>query len=89
MFCRYCGKQMKDGAVVCTGCGRPVDGTAGDAWSIPFMLVLLAVTIFIPPVGLVFGVLGVRNPARKVQAAILLTVSIFMSLLLLAIVLGL
>ncbi|QSA96314.1 zinc-ribbon domain-containing protein [Methylococcus sp. EFPC2] len=89
MFCRYCGKQLKDNAVVCTGCGRPVDGPTGKKWSIATVLGLIAITVFVPPVGLIFGVIGIRNEARKVQGAVLLTVSIFMSLLLLAIVLGL
>lgn len=80
--------------MVCAGCGRPVDGGGGAAgpdgrWSFATLTILLAVTVFLPPVGLVFGLLGMRNEQRKVQAAILLTVSVFMTLLLAAVVLGL
>lgn len=94
MFCRYCGKSIKDKSVVCAGCGRPVEGQDGaidptQRWSLATLLILMAVTVFLPPVGLVFGFLGLRNPHRKTQAAVLLTVSVFMTLLLAAIVLGL
>lgn len=90
MFCRYCGKQLKEGAVVCTACGRPVGGKMdGKAWSFFTMVGLIAVTLIVPPVGLVFGVMGMRKEARKVQGAVLLTISIFMTLLLTAVILGL
>jgi hypothetical protein len=97
MFCRYCGKKLKDEAVICTGCRRPVDtvvaGPEGDgsgpAWSFGMMAGLIAATLFLPPVGIVFGLLGLRHPARRTQGAVLLTVSVFMSLLMLAVMLGL
>ena len=25
MYCRYCGKQLEDGTVICPGCGRLTD----------------------------------------------------------------
>lgn len=94
MFCRYCGKQVKDKSVVCAGCGRPVDvpGSVVDPsqrWSFGTLFVLLALTVFFPPIGLGFGLFGLRNESKKTQAAVLLTVSVFMTLLVLAIVLGL
>lgn len=95
MFCRFCGKELKDAATVCTACSKPVDlpvraiAPAGTRWSFSEMVGLIGGTLFLPPVGLVFGLMGLRNEARKVQAAILLTISVFMSLLMLAVVLGL
>ena len=36
MFCRFCGKQNKEGAGFCTGCGKPLEeGKAGSAWREP------------------------------------------------------
>ena len=97
MFCRYCGKKLKNDAVICTGCRRPVEPLAdaaapavsGSAWSFGTMVALLALTLFVPPVGIVFGFLGMRRAVRRTQGAVLLTVSIFMSLLMLAVMLGL
>ncbi len=95
MFCRHCGKELKDSATVCSACGRPVEmpgrfvAVPGKRWSFSEMVGLVGATLFIPPVGLVFGLIGLRNEAKKVQAAVLLTVSVFMSLLMLAVVLGL
>jgi hypothetical protein len=80
---------MRESAVVCAACGRAVQEFGGKHWSIGTMLGLIIATVFMPPVGLVFGVMGFRTPARKAQGAVLLTVAIFMSLLLTAIILGL
>jgi hypothetical protein len=97
MFCRYCGKKLKNDAVICTSCRRPVEPLtvagvpvdSGRAWSFGMMAGLIAATLFVPPVGIVFGFLGLRNPARRTQGAVLMTVSVFMSLLMLAVMLGL
>ena len=36
MFCRFCGKQNKEGARFCTGCGKLLEeGEAGSAWREP------------------------------------------------------
>ncbi len=93
MYCRFCGKQVKEKAIVCTGCGRPVDGpgglisSPGKGWSIWMLLGLIIATLFFPPIGLVFGIKGLMDARKKAQAAALLTVAIFMSLLLTAIIL--
>lgn len=94
MYCRHCGKEVKDKAVVCSGCGYPIDegedgAVAGHPWNLLIMVGLIAATLFVPPVGLVFGVMGLMNEARKVQGAVLTTVAIFMTLLWTALILGL
>ncbi len=53
------------------------------------MVGLVVATLFVPPIGLVFGIMGLMNEAKKVQGAILTTIGVFMSLLLTAIILGL
>jgi len=97
MYCRYCGKKLKDQAVICTGCRRPVDPVAasradaddGPHWSFPVMAGLIFATLPLPPIGLVFGIIGLRSGSKKVQGAVLLTVATFAALLWLAIILGL
>lgn len=53
------------------------------------MIGLIVATLFVPPVGLVAGVMGLMDEAKKVQGAILTTIGVFMTLLLTAIILGL
>lgn len=98
MFCRYCGKKLKNDAVICTGCRRPVDPLAsgkpgeetGTAWSFGTMVALiLAALTPLSPIGIVVGLVALRNAGTKLQGAVLTTVSIFMSLLWLAMMLGL
>ncbi|CAI8796237.1 protein of unknown function [Methylocaldum szegediense] len=50
---------------------------------------LVAITLFVPPVGLVAGIFGLRDEAKKVQGAVLTTLGVLMSLLMAAIILGL
>ena len=94
MYCRHCGKEVKDKAVVCSGCGHPIeDGNGqiivGQPWHWFMMLGLIALTLFIPPAGLVFGIIGLLDPGKKVQGAVITTTSIFMTLLLIAALYGL
>lgn len=53
------------------------------------MIGLIVATLFVPPVGLVAGVMSLMDEAKKVQGAILTTIGVFMTLLLTAIILGL
>jgi hypothetical protein len=82
-----------DKSVVCAGCGKSVgdgsSGSLGKGWNVGELLALIGVTIFMPPIGLIFGLIGLRNDNRRVKAAVLLTIAVIMSLLYVAIVLGL
>lgn len=93
MYCSNCGKEVKDKAIVCSGCGHPVDTPgsvrSGKGWGVGTLLFLLLATLFFFPIGVVAGLLGLRDESKKVQSAVLLTVSIFMALLWTALVLGL
>ena len=95
MYCRHCGKEVKDKAVVCSGCGHPIneDGggraVSGHSWNWFEMLGLAILTLVVPPLGLVFGVMGLMDEAKRVQAAVITTMGAFMSLLLIAVVAGL
>jgi predicted nucleic acid-binding Zn ribbon protein len=95
MYCRHCGKEVKDKAVVCSGCGHPIieesSGRAvtGHPWNWFVMIGLVALTLFIPPAGLVFGIMGLMDEAKKVQGAVITTISVFMTLLLVAVISGL
>lgn len=95
MYCRYCGKEVKEKAIVCTGCGRPVDtpGALSSSvvadWTWGLLFTLMFASIFFPPIGLFVGLKGVFSAETKIKATVLLTVSVFMSLLWAALILGL
>jgi len=95
MYCRFCGKEVKEKAIVCTGCGRPVDapGLLTDKevkdWSFGLLLALMFASVFFPPIGLIVGAKGLLSAATKVKASVLLTVAVFMALLWAALILGL
>jgi uncharacterized membrane protein YvbJ len=95
MYCRYCGKEVKEKAIVCTGCGRPVDApgsitdTAVTDWSFGLLLVLIFASVFFPPIGLIVGFKGLFSAATKIKATVLLTIATFMALLWTALILGL
>jgi RNA polymerase subunit RPABC4/transcription elongation factor Spt4 len=94
MYCRHCGKEVKDKAVVCSGCGHPIEDFSGQVivghpWNWFTMIGLIVLTLFVPPAGLVFGIIGLLDPAKKVQGAVVTTISVFMTLLLIAVISGL
>ncbi|GEM_PF-1289424 len=95
MYCRYCGKEVKEKSIVCSGCGRPVDepgsvtGTPVIGWSVGLLLAFMIASLFFPPFGLFVGIKGLFSEATKVKASVLLTVSTLLALFWIAIILGL
>lgn len=85
MFCRHCGNELLDKAVVCSGCGEAVEdfSTAqpveGQGWNWPVFLALLALAFSGVP-GIVFGVMGLSDPGKKAQGAALISIGVLMSL---------
>lgn len=89
MYCSRCGKQIADEAVVCIGCGCPVQPvkpvstftmtTGDDKWTSGAMTGLVIGSIFVPLLGIILGVIYLSNsstsPERKKQAMTLLIVA--------------
>lgn len=94
MYCRSCGKEMSDRAIVCSGCGQAVDEvpgatrSSGKSWSLPIMLCLFFMALFVPPAGLVFGIMGLRDEGKKAQGAMLTTMSIFLMIFVALLLIG-
>lgn len=91
MYCRHCGHEVKEKAVVCSSCGEPIDDTPGgeivlpgQPWSWPVIIALVLLTLAVPPAGIVFGAMGLMEPSKKAQGAMLTTMGVFMTLLLAA-----
>jgi uncharacterized membrane protein YvbJ len=63
MFCRQCGNELKDKAVVCSGCGSPVvEGvdletipTTAPRWSWFTMLVTIGVILLLLLIAIIAG----------------------------------
>lgn len=85
MFCRHCGKEVKDKAVVCSGCGNPIgesvsgEPITGHPWNIPLFIGMILVGLAGIP-GIVLGLIGLREPAKKLQGAVLMTIGILTTL---------
>ena len=65
MFCKNCGSQIDDNAVVCPHCGVPT-GTRGIApenerRSNNFAIAGFVLSFFIALLGLIFSILGLRK----------------------------
>lgn len=93
MYCSRCGKEIVDEAVVCIGCGCPVQPIRSpsqsmsnseiDKWSGGAMTGLVIGSIFIPLLGIVLGIIYLSNSStsatRKKQALTLLIVAVAVS----------
>ena len=80
MFCPGCGNDVADDAVICVKCGRRLckevhSQTEDGKWSTGIFVALILVTVLIPYVGgltgLIFGIIGLTKPAKKKQGLIL------------------
>ncbi|NLP37988.1 MAG: zinc-ribbon domain-containing protein [Firmicutes bacterium] len=75
MFCRHCGAEINDKAVVCVYCHKPVraDKTAGSGYHGVIGFVLAVLALFLPVTGLdivcgtaafIFSVVGLARNQR-------------------------
>jgi hypothetical protein len=80
MFCSHCGKEIPNDAVICVGCGRAVKPIQiiGNKWSGGMMAFLIIATILIPLVGIIAGIIGLTQDAKRGQGGLLLAVGIIM-----------
>ena len=79
MFCRHCGKEIADDAVICIGCGkevRPLRRLEGKKWSGGILALLIIAAIFIPFAGIIGGIVGITQEAKKRQGILLLVIGI-------------
>lgn len=91
MYCPHCGKEIADDAVVCVGCGREIKAIGKPAdkkWSGGILALLIILTIFIPLVGIIAGIVGLTKEAKRSQGGILLGLGILMLIIWLAVQMG-
>lgn len=68
MYCKHCGKEINDNAIVCPNCGVATDNMA-KATPVPaqkntMALVGFILSFFMPLVGLILSVLGYKNAQK-------------------------
>jgi len=85
MYCPNCGKEIADEAVVCIGCGRPVQPlrqpisqpvsgpVTGQGWSDKLIYFFLFSTPFLPPIGIIAGIVGLFKKETRTVARSILT----------------
>jgi len=99
MYCKYCGQQIADDAVVCVNCGRAVkeevkqvlgDERRGPLTTGQYILSIIA-TIILPIIGYVIAFIGFTQnpvPQRKNQSYVILGVAIVMTVINAAVING-
>jgi len=82
MFCKYCGKDIVDEAVVCIHCGRDLGigkhngSTSSEKWGGGIYALLIIGAILIPAIGLVMGLLNIDNENKRNQAETLVAIGV-------------
>lgn len=88
MFCRKCGKEILDDAIICISCGRSTQSVSiynsiksqqtYEPWDGGVFTALIIGSIVFPLIGLTMFLLNKENPARESQSNILLIVFVLM-----------
>lgn len=73
MFCRHCGKEINDDAVVCINCGRAVSDELTKAHNSDENANggLLLLSFLIPLFGIIYGCIDMSNGKKKAGKAYL------------------
>lgn len=80
-FCRYCGKEIMDEAVICPACGCSVKKVADQEETPNIANYALVFSFLIPVVGLILGIIGAckyKSQQYKGKSLIAIGVSIVM-----------
>ena len=90
MFCTKCGKAIPDDSVFCPECGTSLGGKkdpavvpSGESVSSGMNIAMIAGSIFIPLLGIIMGVLYMKDkdPAKQKAGKVWLWVGIVMGVI--------
>lgn len=84
MYCKYCGKEIYDDAVICIHCGRNTSFKQLQKWMPGVYILLILAALLIPLSGLLVGLLNIDKASKKEQSSTLIVISlvnIFISIL--------
>lgn len=82
MYCKHCGKEIADDAVICVNCGRDLgvikqnESTKNEKWDGGIYALLIIGALIIPAIGLIMGLINIDNLAKKEQAKVLVAIGI-------------
>ena len=65
MYCKNCGKEIEDKAVICVYCGVRTGNDSASVSSNIMAIIGLICSFVLAPLGLVFGILGLRFANRN------------------------
>jgi hypothetical protein len=79
MYCIHCGgKFSDDNALICTACGRK--SIIPRKWGIASVIGIIIGSMFIPLLGIIFGIYGMSKEEKKSQGTFIFIFSIIMFL---------
>lgn len=85
MFCKNCGKEVLEKAVVCLSCGgivnevflvSPKEKDNYQEWSLSAFIGYLILGVLLPFVGFIIGIVGITKEAKRTQGIYILVASI-------------
>ena len=79
MICSNCGQEIADMAVVCPNCGTPTNAQnqpVFDAGEEKANVGLIILSVFVPIVGLILGIMEISKGNKKAGKTYLITVGI-------------
>ena len=65
MFCKNCGKEIHDEAVMCVHCGASTGHTAKPGENEPASGGIIALSILIPICGIILGCINISNEKKR------------------------
>jgi hypothetical protein len=80
MYCPGCGHQLPENARFCGSCGRALgqgNHAIAEQWVGSTMTLLVIGTLLIPLLGIIMGIIGLTQPAKKRQGGWLLGLALF------------
>jgi hypothetical protein len=80
MYCRECGAEVNDRAVVCIHCGCATgynEVSSVKPWPQWLLIILMVLTVLFPLAGFIGFIASMFAPSRRGQGVLLLVVAIF------------
>lgn len=78
MFCKNCGKEIANEAIMCVHCGVPTNAVKAEAIGMIGMIISYLFAFFTPVIGLIIGFVMKSNPVNKENGEKVINLSLIM-----------